>query len=128
VGHPTAGLAVSERGDVLTLWLRAARAVLLVPILEELFWRGWLPRVVDSFDDFRLRPLGSYTALSFWATAVLFASEHGSYWEVGLLCGVIYNLWMAKTRAIADLIWTHAVTNGCLSAYVVVADQWQYWA
>ena len=20
------------------------------------------------------------------------------------------------------------VTNGCLSAYVVVADQWQYWA
>jgi hypothetical protein len=35
---------------------------------------------------------------------------------------------MAKTRSIADLIWTHAVTNGCLSAYVVVADQWQYWA
>ena len=128
VGHPTAGLAVAERGDVVTLWLRAARAVLLVPILEELFWRGWLPRTVDSFDDFRLRPLGSYTQLSFWATAVLFASEHGSYWEVGLLCGIIYNLWMWKTRSIADLIWTHAVTNGCLSAYVVYANQWQYWA
>jgi CAAX prenyl protease-like protein len=128
VGHPTAGLAVSERGDVLTLWLRAARAVLLVPILEELFWRGWLPRAVDSFDDFRLRPLGSFTTLSFVATAILFASEHGSYWEVGLLCGLIYNLWMAKTRSIADLIWTHAVTNGCLSAYVVLTKQWQYWA
>ena len=128
VGHPTAGLAVSERADALTLWLRAARAVLLVPILEELFWRGWLPRAVDSFDDFRLRPLGSFTTLSFVATAILFASEHGSYWEVGLLCGLIYNLWMAKTRSIADLIWTHAVTNGCLSAYVVLAGQWQYWA
>ncbi len=128
VGHPTAGLAEVERGDVLTLWLRAARAVLLVPILEELFWRGWLPRAVDSFDDFRLRPLGSFTTLSFASTAVLFAAEHGSYWEVGLLCGLIYNLWMAKTRSIGDLVWTHAVTNGCLSAYVVIANQWQYWA
>jgi uncharacterized protein len=128
VGHPTAGLAESERGDMLTLWLRAARAVLLVPILEELFWRGWLPRAVDSFDDFRLRPLGSFTTLSFVSTAVLFAAEHGSYWEVGLLCGLIYNLWMAKTRSIGDLVWTHAVTNGCLSAYVVFANEWQYWA
>ena len=128
VGHPTAGLAEGERGDVLTLWLRAARAVLLVPILEELFWRGWLPRAVDSFDDFRRRPLGSFTTLSFWATAVLFASEHGSYWDVGLLCGLIYNLWMTKTRSLVDLIWTHAVTNGCLSAYVALAKQWQYWA
>ncbi len=128
VGVPASGLDATAQGDVLTLWLRAARAVLLVPILEELFWRGWLPRAVDSFDDFRKRPLGSYTALSFWATALLFASEHGSYWDVGLLCGVIYNLWMAQTKSIADLIWTHAVTNGCLSAYVVVARQWQYWA
>ena len=128
VGHPTAGLAVEERGDALTLWLRAARAVLLVPILEELFWRGWLPRAVDSWDDFRLRKLGSFTTLSFVATALLFASEHGSYWDVGLLCGLIYNAWMAKTASIADLIWTHAVTNGCLSAYVVLAGKWQYWA
>jgi len=128
VGHPTAGLAVEERGDALTLWLRAARAVLLVPILEELFWRGWLPRAVDSWDDFRLRKLGSFTTLSFVATALLFASEHGSYWDVGLLCGLIYNAWMAKTASIADLIWAHAVTNGCLSAYVVLAGKWQYWA
>ena len=128
VGMPASGLDAAAQQDVLTLWLRAARAVLLVPIVEELFWRGWLPRTVDSFDDFRLRPLGSYTALSFWATALLFASEHGSYWDVGLLCGVIYNLWMAQTRSIADLIWTHAVTNACLSAYVVFAGRWEYWA
>ena len=128
VGMPDSGLDASAQQDTLTLWLRAARAVLLVPILEELFWRGWLPRTVDSFDDFRLRPPGSYTTLSFWATAVLFASEHGSYWDVGLLCGVIYNLWMSKTRSIADLIWTHAVTNACLSAYVVFAGRWEYWA
>jgi hypothetical protein len=128
VGVPAAGLDAAARQDLLTLWLRAARAVLLVPVLEELFWRGWLPRAVDSFDDFRRRPLGSYTALSFWTTALLFASEHGSYWDVGLLCGVVYNVWMARTQSIADLIWVHAVTNGCLSAYVVFANRWEYWA
>ena len=128
VGVPASGLDAVARQNALTLGLRATRAVLLVPILEELFWRGWLPRAVDSFDDFRLRPLGSFTTLSFWATALLFASEHGSYWDVGLLCGMIYNLWMAKTRSLADLIWTHAVTNGCLSAYVVLAGRWEYWA
>ena len=128
VGVPASGLDTAAQQSVVTLWLRAARAVLLVPILEELFWRGWLPRTVDSFDDFQARPLGSYTALSFWATAVLFASEHGSYWDVGLLCGIVYNLWMARTRSIADLIWAHAVTNACLSAYVVFAKQWQFWA
>ena len=128
VGMPASGLDESAQQHGLTLCLRAARAVLLVPILEELFWRGWLPRAVDSFDNFQLRPLGSYTTLSFWATALLFASEHGSYWDVGLLCGVIYNLWMAQTRSLADLIWTHAVTNACLSAYVVFAGRWEYWA
>lgn len=128
VGMPASGLDAAAQGDVLTLWLRAARAVLLVPIIEELFWRGWLPRATDSFDDFRRRPLGTFTPLSFWATAILFASEHGSYWEVGLLCGVVYNVWMIRTRSIADLVWAHAVTNGCLSAYVVFAGQWQYWA
>ncbi len=128
VGVPASGLDAAGRQDAVTLALRAARAVLLVPIVEELFWRGWLPRAVDSFDDFRLRPLGSYTTLSFWATALLFASEHGSYWDVGLLCGIVYNVWMARTRSIADLIWTHAVTNACLSAYVVFANKWEYWA
>ena len=128
VGVPAGGLDTAAQGDALTLWLRAARAVLLVPIIEELFWRGWLPRATDAFDDFRRRPLGSYTRLSFWATAVLFASEHGSYWEVGLLCGVVYNVWMMKTRSIADLVWAHAVTNACLSAYVVFGKHWQYWA
>ena len=128
VGVPASGLDAAAQGDALTLWLRAARAVLLVPIIEELFWRGWLPRAADSFDNFRLRPLGSFTGLSFWATAFLFASEHGSYWDVGLLCGIVYNVWMIRTRSIADLVWAHAVTNGCLSAYVVFGRQWQYWA
>lgn len=110
----------------LMLALRTARAALLVPVLEELFWRGWLPRWIQG-SPFHKIPLGQYTPLAFWATALLFAAEHGPFWEVGLLCGVIYNLWMRHTRSLGDLVLTHAVTNLALSLYVIVSQDWRFW-
>jgi CAAX prenyl protease-like protein len=115
-------------GDLtpLMLALRTARAALLVPILEELFWRGWLPRFIQA-SPFHKVPLGQYTPLAFWATALLFAAEHGPFWEVGLLCGIIYNLWMRHTKSLGDLILVHAVTNLALSLYVIVSKDWRFW-
>jgi CAAX prenyl protease-like protein len=106
--------------------LRFAGCTVVVPILEELFWRGWLMRwLVDK--QFQMVPLGTYSPFAFWVGAVLFASEHGPYWEVGLIAGVIYNWWMIRTKSLADCIVAHAVTNGMLSTYVLAAGQWQYW-
>ena len=110
----------------LMLALRTARAALLVPILEELFWRGWLPRWLQDARFWRV-PLGTYTALAFWGTAALFAAEHGPYWEVGLLCGVVYNWWMRRTRSLGDLVLTHAVTNLALSAFTIATGRWEFW-
>ena len=110
----------------LMLVLRTMRASLLVPVLEELFWRGWLPRWVQDTHIAKI-PIGKYTPLAFWATAVLFAAEHGPFWEVGLLCGIIYNYWMMRTRSLGDLILTHAVTNLALSLYVIWTARWMFW-
>lgn len=125
-GTIKSSLDPAERAMPLVLALRSIRAILLVPILEELFWRGWLPRWMQN-PDFNEVPLGKYNLLAFAVTAVLFASEHGPYWEVGLLTGIIYNWWMMRTRSVGDLILTHAVTNACLSAYVVATGKWEYW-
>ncbi len=51
----------------------------------------------------------------FGSPAILFASEHGPYWDVGLITGVIYNWWMVRTKSVADCILMHAVTNAALS-------------
>lgn len=110
----------------LMLVLRTARAALLVPVLEELFWRGWLPRWIQDSRIERI-PLGQYSRFAFWATALLFAAEHGPYWEVGLVCGVIYNWWMQRTRSLGDLILVHAVTNLALSLYVIGTSRWEFW-
>jgi CAAX prenyl protease-like protein len=108
------------------LALRMVRAVVIVPIVEELFWRAWLMRwIIDQ--DFEKVPLGKYTAQSFWIVAALFASEHGPYWDVGLLAGIIYNWWMVRSRSLGDLILAHALTNFVLSAYVIAFGKWEYW-
>jgi len=114
------------RGNLPFLVFRVAGSALLVPMLEELFWRGWLMRWLIS-PRMEEVPLGTYTARAFWLTAVLFASEHGPYWDVGLAAGLIYNGWMVRTRSLADCILAHAVTNGCLAAYVLLAGRWEYW-
>lgn len=125
-GVVQAGLPGAERAQPMVLILRGLRAALIVPVLEELFWRGWLMRwLIDQ--DFQRVPLGAYTAQSFWIVAILFGTEHGPFWDVGLAAGILYNAWMVHTRSLGDLIAAHALTNLCLSVYVVAAGRWEYW-
>jgi len=125
------GLAASTapgelKHSVAFMIVRTLGCAALVPVLEELFWRGWLMRWLIEH-DFRAAKIGAYTPFAFWAVALLFASEHGPYWEVGLIAGVAYNWWCVRTKNLANCILAHAVTNGLLSAYVLYAGQWQYW-
>jgi CAAX prenyl protease-like protein len=112
--------------DPLVLSFRTIRAAVLVPIIEELFWRAWLMRWLINPKFYEL-PLGAYQTGAFWITALLFASEHGPYWEVGLLAGIIYNWWMVRTRSLGDLILAHGVTNLVLSLYTIATKRWEYW-
>ena len=124
-GHITTSIPPAELTPLM-LALRLGRASLLVPIIEELFWRGWLPRWLQDSRFARI-PLGQYTSFAFWTTAVLFAAEHGPFWEVGLLCGIIYNWWMRRTRSLGGLMLVHAVTNLALSVYVIGTGRWMFW-
>ena len=127
VGHPAGNTPPASKNDPVFLFFRIAISVIAVPILEELFWRGWLMRWLIDSNDFTRVPLGAYTPLAFWLVAVLFASEHGSFWDVGLLTGIIFNWWMVRTRNLWDCIIMHAITNAALAAYVVIGSHWQYW-
>ena len=125
-GKAITGLPADLQRSFSFLLIRAAGSTLLVPIIEELFWRGWLMRWLIDRDFLKVK-LGTYLPSAFWVTAILFASEHGPYWEVGLAAGVIYNLWLIHTKNLADCILAHAITNGVLAGYVIVWGAWQYW-
>jgi CAAX prenyl protease-like protein len=126
LGSARSSMPEAARHDVPVLWLRTLRAAIVVPIVEELFWRGWLMRWMIA-QDFQRVPLGAYSAVSFWTVALLFASEHGAYWDVGLAAGIVFNWWMIRTKSLGDLTLAHAVANACLSVYVIVAGKWEYW-
>jgi len=126
VGAARSSHAAGVKASLVFITFRVLSSVVNVPVLEELFWRGWLMRWLIA-KDFLKTPLGAYTRQSFWVVAVLFASEHGPYWDVGLAAGILYNWWMLRTKSLADCILAHAVTNACLAVYVLRWDQWQYW-
>ena len=108
--------------------LVTAVAVLAFGVIEQWPRRlpSWLPRWVAN-PSWQGVALGHYTRLGFLGTAVLFAAEHGPFWEVGLLCGLIYNTWMWRTRSLGDLILVHAVTNAALGAVVLGTGRYEFW-
>src|ERR1019366_4480059 len=119
-------LAIHLKANIAFMLLRSISSAILIPILEELFWRGWLMRwLIDK--DFLNVPLGKYAPSAFWILALLFASEHGPFWEVGLAAGIVYNWWIVRTRNLADCILAHGITNAVLCVYVLATGQWQYW-
>jgi CAAX prenyl protease-like protein len=126
LGHPESSLSQAAQANTLVLLIRSLRAAVIVPIVEELFWRAWLMRWIIS-PNFESIPLGKYAPMAFWIVAILFASEHGSYWDVGLATGILWNWWMIRSKSLGDLILVHAVTNACLCAYVVLYGKWEYW-
>ncbi len=125
-GSAATSLSPELRTNVLFLAVRVLGTSILVPVVEELFWRGWLMRWLIDQDFFSVT-IGTYAPSAFWIVAVLFASEHGSFWEVGLAAGIIYNWWIIHTKNLADCILAHLVTNAILAAYVITTGQWQYW-
>ena len=126
-GKAASALPLALHGDPFFLTIRMLTTAALVPVIEELFWRGWLMRWLVDSQNFQKVPLGTFRPAAFWLVAVLFASEHGPYWEVGLLAGIAYNYWIIRTRNLADCILAHAVTNAALGIYVLGTGEWQYW-
>ena len=98
---------------------------LCVPVMEELFWRGFLMRWLIK-EDFSSVPLGTYQPLSFWVTTALFAVEHGSEWALGLMAGVIYGAWFVRTKSLGSVMLAHGVTNLLLALYCLVSGDWHF--
>jgi len=100
-------------------------AVLVVPVMEELFWRSFLIRyVIDG--NFMQVAVGRFSGFSFLATTVLFGLEHHLF-LAGMVAGALFNVLLYRTRSIAQCILSHAVANLALGLYVLQSQQWQFW-
>ena len=74
-GEVRSGIPEGVRANWSFIFFRAAGCFLLVPVVEELFWRGWLSRWLIDGDDFRRVKIGAYRRLrSGWGRCCLLPS------------------------------------------------------
>ncbi len=108
------------------LTLRFTLLVILVPIVEELFLRGWLVRWIHdpNWESVSLKYL-SWSALfaaSFYGVLTHPAEAIAAFTWFGLVTLLMYrtgNLW--------DCVVAHAVTNLLLGLYVIQFEAWHLW-
>ena len=109
-------------GLVIVRWIGAA---MLVPVMEELFWRSYLMRWVDK-PDFEAQDPGAVTLRAMLLSSLVFMLAHNQ-WLAALVAGMVYAWLYRYTRTLWAPILAHAVTNGILGVWVVVFGNWQFW-
>lgn len=105
--------------------VRIAGSSLVVPMLEEVFFRSFLYRYITKA-DFLSVSLGVFVLRSFLITSLIFGFEHRE-WLAGLLCGFAYQGLVCRMNRIGDAITAHAITNFLLGCWVVWRGAWQFW-
>jgi CAAX prenyl protease-like protein len=115
----------STAGRAAFLTIRFWGLVIVVPVMEELFWRSFLIRYVTN-PDFTSVPIGEYSTAAFWSVAGFSGLAHPE-WLVAVITSVVYTLLLKRTRSLFATFLAHAVTNAALGIYVLTTHDWKYW-
>jgi CAAX prenyl protease-like protein len=105
------------------LAVRFLGLVVIVPIVEELFLRGFLMRYVID-ENFRAVPFGRLTLASTTACLVYAVATHPAEAVAALAWFAVMSGVATATRRPIDVILAHAATNLALGAYVVATASW----
>lgn len=105
--------------------VRLLGIAVLVPIAEELFWRGFLLRwLIDP--DWEKVPLGEYTWQSCAIVTLMFTLAHPEWLAAATYCLLINGLLYWK-KDLWQCVVAHAVSNLLLAIYVLNSEHWWLW-
>lgn len=105
--------------------IRLSGAGLVVPVMEELFWRSFIMRWLDRPDFLAADPM-LVDRRAFFVTALLFAVEH-HLWLAGLFAGIAFGWLYKQCRNLWAPVLAHGITNAMLGIWVLSRGAWQYW-
>jgi uncharacterized protein len=128
LGEPSASfVAVDAQGRI--EWplvaVRWIGATLLVPVMEELFWRSFLMRWVDDARFERVDPR-RVSVRAIVASTFVFTLAH-TLWLAAAIAGLAYAALYRHTGKLWVPVVAHAVTNAALGVWVVATGNWAYW-
>lgn len=107
------------------LLARLFGAAVIVPIMEELFWRSFILRWIDHADFMHVPP-ARISLRALLVSSVLFGVEH-QLWFAGVVAGLAYGWLYQRTGNLWLPIAAHACTNLLLGLWVVGTGNWQFW-
>ena len=126
-GLQSAGrLRDSPTGLVAFLAIRFAGLVVIVPLIEEFFLRGFLMRFFVQADWWAI-PLGQVTWTSAIVATVYGMLSHPAELIAAAVWFSLITLLYARTRNLWDCVVAHAVTNGLLGTYILLSHDWTLW-
>ena len=98
---------------------------LLVPIVEEVFYRSFVYRYLinPNFESVLLttRQVGAW-----FLTSMMFGLSHPDQWLAACLCGGAYQWLVLRSGRLGEAILAHGITNGLLSAWVIAQGTWNF--
>ncbi|HEY9109450.1 MAG TPA: CAAX prenyl protease-related protein [Roseateles sp.] len=105
--------------------LRLAGAALVVPVMEELFWRSFLMRWVQhpGFERVDPQTVGPKAVV---LSTFVFMLAH-TLWLAAIFAGLAYAWLYRKTGKLWTAVIAHAVTNGLLGLWVIATGRWEFW-
>lgn len=119
-GDPALAAALAALpASAVAAWVaaRLAGTVLLVPLVEELFFRGYLlARLAGGGGPGR-------QALAVAVSTALFAALHGR-WLAGALAGLVFAAVMLRRERVSDAIVAHMVANAAVGAVALARGDW----
>jgi CAAX prenyl protease-like protein len=107
--------------------VRLFGAVLVVPFMEELFWRDFCWRSIIAPNDFKLAAVGEWDWKAFIIVPLIFAVVHGNWWLTAIVWAFMIGGLLAYTKSLGACIIAHATTNLLLGVYVLYSKQWSLW-
>lgn len=103
-------------------WIGAS---LLVPVMEELFWRSFLMRWIDR-PQFETVVPQQVTMKAIGLSTFVFMLAH-TLWLAAIIAGLAYAWLFVRTGKLWMPVIAHAVTNGVLGVWVLMTGNWAFW-
>ena len=128
LGEATAGFRpVDAQGNM--IWtlvaIRWVGAALLVPVMEELFWRSFLMRWIEAAQFEAVDP-GRVGLRAVVLSTFVFMLAH-PLWLSAVLAGFAYAWIYIRSARLWSSVIAHGVTNGLLGIWVVLSGNWGFW-
>lgn len=111
--------------DPLLIGLRLFGFVLVVPVMEELFWRSFLMRWIERRDFLSVDPR-TVGATALGLSSLVFALEHRE-WLAGALAGLAFGMLYRRTGNLRACIVSHGTTNLTIAGWILATRDWSLW-